>query len=218
MFNLKNSVSILITLILFTHSAAAQQSGQKIATQGNGKGATACIACHGVNGEGMAQSGFPRLAGLNAKYLKKQLHDLSGELRVSPVMSPIAKALSEDELTAVANYFAGLPVPGLKDQIPMSEEQRQVGKTLAEGGNWKNDVPACFTCHGKNAQGIGEHFPALAGQHASYIEQQLNAWRNEQRKNDPNELMRGIAVRLSQKEISAVSAYLASLAKPENKQ
>ena len=60
-------------------------TGQQIATQGNGSGANACTACHGPAGMGNSAAGFPRLAGLNARYLAKQLSDYQSGTRSNPV-------------------------------------------------------------------------------------------------------------------------------------
>lgn len=208
---LKYRILLLTLCMLFTPMAMASDLGQTIATQGNSKGAMACIACHGLNGEGQAAAVFPRLAGLDAAYIAKQLHDFTTAQRDNPLMSPIAKALSDEEVNALAVYFAKMSPPEPAAQSPDNAELIQAGKMLAEQGNWPSNVPACVACHGADGGGIGEHFPALAGQHASYIEQQLNAWRNGQRSNDPNELMKGVALRLSDAEIKAVSAFFASL-------
>lgn len=211
MLILKYRTILLAILMTFTHVVMASDLGKTIATQGNSKGATVCIACHGVNGGGQAQAGFPRLAGLNSAYIEKQLHDFTTAERNSAVMTPIAGALSESEIKAVAAYFAKMAPPSPVGKLSNNDKRIKEGKKLAENGNWSNDVPACFACHGTEASGIGAHFPALAGQHAIYIEQQLNAWRNGQRSNDPNQLMKGVALRLNDAEIKAVSAFLASL-------
>jgi cytochrome c553 len=194
----------------------ANDLGQTIATHGNGKGAIACMACHGSKGEGQAQTGFPRLAGLDAGYIEKQLHDFTTAQRNNVMMSATAKALSDTEIKAIANYYAKLTLVASATQLSTNEALIQTGKTLAERGNWSNDIPACFACHGEGGNGIGSAFPALAGQHANYIEKQLNDWRSGLRSNDPNELMKGVALRLSDAEINAVSTFFASLNKAGN--
>lgn len=211
MLMLKYKTTLLTMFMALSHVAMGSDLGQTLATQGNSKGATACIACHGVDGAGMAAASFPRLAGINPAYMEKQLHDFTKATRNSAIMAPIASALSDEEIKAVAAYYSKLKLITPSSQAATDDTLMEVGKKLAEKGNWPNDIPACFTCHGAGANGIGDPFPALAGQHASYIEQQLQYWRSGQRNNDPNELMKGVAVRLSDAEIKAVSAYLASL-------
>ena len=87
-------------------SAASLEAGKAIVLQGNGKVSTACVACHGAEGAGNAQAVFPQLARLNADYLAQQIYDFQRATRKDPVMQPIAKALSENEVADVSAYFA----------------------------------------------------------------------------------------------------------------
>ncbi len=211
MFLLKYRTTLFTMLMAFTPMAIANDLGKTVAIEGNGNGATPCSACHGADGAGQAGAGYPRIAGLNPAYMEKQLHDFTNESRNSPIMAPVASALSGKEIKAVVAYYANMKPTHAMSNSSADDKLLKAGKQLAEKGNWSNDVPACFTCHGVGGIGIGDHFPALAGQHASYIEQQLQSWRKGQRDNDPNQLMKGVAMRLSDAEIKAVSAYLASL-------
>ncbi|MNY72686.1 Cytochrome c [compost metagenome] len=65
--------------------------------------------------------------------------------------------------------------------------------------------------------GVGSAFPPLAGQSASYLVAQLNAWRDGSRHNDPNDLMGHIAKALTPDEITAVADYFATLGSQEAK-
>lgn len=186
------------------------QRGETIAMQGNGQGAIACMSCHGVDGMGNAAAGFPRLAGLPAGYLSKQLHDYREGTRQSPVMQPFAKALSEDDMRAVSAYYASLEGLNLPTAY-VAADPTDEAEWLAKRGDWDNIIPACNQCHGPNGQGVGESFPPLAGQHASYLKAQLNAWRNGTRRNDPNDLMKGVAERLSEEQIALITEYYATL-------
>lgn len=197
----------LLWLIAQTALAAGDAaSGKQLARQGNGQGATACIACHGANGEGNASAGYPRLAGLGAAYLAKQLHNYQSGSRQNPVMQPFARAMSDSEIRNVAAYYASLdPKAGSS-----TTTGNQAGQQLAVRGDWDNTVPACISCHGPGGRGIDPAFPALAGQHASYITSQLQAWRNGKRHNDENDLMKVVAERLSPAQIDAVADYFAA--------
>ena len=85
------------------------------------------------------------------------------------------------------------------------------GAWLATRGAWDKNVPACNQCHGPGGIGVGDNFPALAGQSAAYISGQLRAWRQGQRPPGPLGLMPAVATRLTDAEIDAVSAYYAGL-------
>ncbi len=210
MINIKLVIIVAVLFLSNSLSAFSDELGKKLATQGNTKGVTACISCHGINGEGMAQAGFPRLSNLDPRYLQKQLQDFKNGTRKNPIMEPIAKALTNKESIAVSNYLVKLKPVASNTRITDTQLLTQ-GRQLATIGNWGNNIPACFACHGRSGYGVNEHFPALAGQHASYISQQIQAWKSGLRKNDPNDLMKVIAQRLSNTEIKAISTYLASL-------
>ena len=201
----------IITLNMFANAAGAANpvAGKATALRGNSKGATPCVVCHGEQGAGNAAASLPRLAGLDAGYLAKQLRDFQRGTRKDAVMQPIAKALSQAEIADVTAYFAAQSLPvsaAAADPVLLAR-----GARLATSGFWGKDVPACISCHGPAGRGVGANFPALAGQHPSYIAQQLNAWRNGTRDNDPQGLMKGIALRLPAGDIAAVSVYFSSL-------
>lgn len=183
-------------------------AGERIATQGNDKGALACLTCHGVDGMGNAAAGFPRLAGMNADYLAKQLRDYVSGARQSPVMQPFSTALSADDVQAVSAYYANL-APSAQAQTTVAPA---AGRDLALRGDWERDIPACIACHGPDGRGVGAAFPALAGQSAGYIRDQIQAWQKGTRRNDPNDLMRVVAERMSPEQIQAVADYFATVA------
>lgn len=187
------------------------ERGQTIAQQGNGQGAIACMTCHGLQGEGNMTAAFPRLAGLPAGYLSKQLHDYREGSRQNPVMQPFASALNDEDIRAVASYYESLDGLSLPTAY-RAADPGDAAEWLAKRGDWDSGVPACNQCHGPNGQGVGDSFPPLAGQPVSYLKAQLNAWRSgSSRVNDPNGLMKGIAERLSDEQINLISQYYASL-------
>lgn len=209
MRNFGRPLAGLCVLMLSLQSQAAD--GKKIYTQGAANpAAMACATCHGADGMGLAATGFPRLAGLPAGYLSKQIRDFRSGARTNPVMQPIAAALSDEELEAVAAMLAALPVPAYP-RVDRAQAAEGTGAILALRGAWERNVPECVTCHGSGGTGVGEAFPPLAGQSALYLKSQLEAWRQGTRKNDPNDLMGSIARALNNAEIQAVTEYFASL-------
>ena len=111
-------LALILVLVWFgvgPAAAAGVASGRQIVLHSDGRGATPCVACHGAHGAGIADVAYPRLAGQQAAYLRKQLHDFRLGRGDSEVMHLFAKALSEAEIRAVAAYFASLdpaPAPG----------------------------------------------------------------------------------------------------------
>ena len=201
------------------HAFAADATrGKQIAAVGNGKGA-ACNSCHGPNGEGNAQAGYPVLAGLDAEYLAAQLQAFKKGTRKNALMAPIAATLSERDTVDVAAWYAQLTWPQesasaksasskASTKTSTSAARMQAAERLAREGDWSRDLPACFTCHGPNGTGVGA-FPRISGQHARYIAAQLKAWRAGTRRNDPLHLMHATAQKLKPQEIQPLSTWLA---------
>lgn len=185
------------------------ERGAQLAAQGDGSGAP-CLACHGADGSGNNAGGFPRLAGLEAAYLAQQMLDYNSGDRVSPVMQPNIDNFDEQQIRDLAAYYAAMPVPETTTPANVSDEVLALGEKMANQGDWDNYIPPCSSCHGPGNRGVGETFPAIAGQHPNYIRSQLNAWKNNQRNNDPNQLMTAVAERLTEEQINAVAAYLGS--------
>lgn len=213
---------------LLTPVLANATDGEAIIQQGGANpAAMACMACHGVDGKGLAEAGYPRLAGLPEKYLLKQLGDFRAGKRVNPTMQPVAQALGEDEMAAVAKAYAARPAVQI-EAGPVERPAPGTGAWIAVKGLWDRNVPECILCHGPSGVGVGDAFPPLAGQSAQYIESQLKAWQGTPaveadgktkaveatlptRSNDPNGLMQHIAAALTDDEVKAVAEYFASL-------
>lgn len=206
----------LVVLWLVSGSVAgapfkAKDSGHQVAVEGNSRGATGCVACHGEDGRGMGELGYPRLAGMPQSYLLAQLRAFRLGTRQSSVMERIAKALNEQEMEMVVAYYARLEVPDTSRPL-QDAAAGQLGKRLVTVGKWDQGTPACVRCHGHDAQGVAPAFPRLAGQHASYLKKELHRWQDGQRHNDPVGLMQAVAESLDDAEIDAVANYLASIA------
>lgn len=121
-------------------------------------------------------------------------------------MKPIATALAGDDRKAISAYYAALPLP----DAAVSVEIDPLGERIALHGAWDKGVPACVQCHGPGGRGVGATFPALAAQPADYISAQLKAFRDGARTNDPLQLMRAPASKLTDEEIDAVARWFAA--------
>jgi cytochrome c553 len=178
--------------------------GQKIATQ-------VCAACHGADGTSPAPAN-PHLAAQIPEYLQRQLISFKGghkgQERDSPIMKPMAMPLSDDDMRDVAAYYGSQKA---KPGVAKSKESVELGRKLYRGGDASRGLPACASCHGATGAGIPALFPRLAGQYPEYAEAQLKAFRSGARANDPNKVMRAIAAKMTDQEISAVSDYVAGL-------
>ncbi len=93
-------------------SGEGNEAGHKLYLGGDAaKGITACVACHGINGKGMKQAGFPSIAGQNKDYLKKQLasfRDASRGNDNNGIMRNIAIKLSDADVEKLVQYMSSL--------------------------------------------------------------------------------------------------------------
>ncbi len=196
----------IIALIVWVgFSAAAGAAGDPEA--GKAKAAT-CAACHGADGNSTNPE-WPKLAGQGARYLVLQtLAIKTGQGRKNDLMAPMVSSLGEKDIQDIAAFLAAqTPSRGTAEGDLVAQ-----GARLYRGGNAKKRVPACMACHGPAGGGIAAAgFPRLAGQHAPYTITQLYAFRSGARSTDPNRVMRSIAEKLSDDEISAVAQYIAGL-------
>ncbi len=75
------------------------------------RGITACIACHGPNGNGMQLAGFPDISGQHTAYTAAQLNAFKSGMRkndMNGMMRDIAKKLTDEDIAVLSNYIAGL--------------------------------------------------------------------------------------------------------------
>lgn len=166
-----------------------------------------CAGCHSVDGNSAAAAN-PKLAGMNADYLYKQLTNFKSGDRKNPVMSGMVASLTpQDMLNLAAHYSAQQPKPATsKDQ-----KLALIGQKIYRGGVPGSGVPACASCHGAQGKGIPTQFPRLAGQHSDYTYTQLNDFRLGTRANDAAKMMRTIAARMTDDDMKAVSSYIQGL-------
>lgn len=171
-----------------------------------------CAACHAADGNSQIPAN-PKLAGQIPEYLYKQLDNFKAAAgkkaeRESPVMAAMVASLTPADMRNLAAYFAGQTA---KPGAAKSKDLVVLGQLIYRGGIASEGIAACASCHGPNGAGMPAQFPRLYGQHAEYIEAQLKAFRSGARANDLNGSMRGVAGRLSDREISAVADYIAGL-------
>lgn len=208
---MKKIPGILAALGLATCSGLAFAEVEGDAERG-AAAAGVCTACHQADGSGKNVPGgesWPRLAGLDAAYIAKQLHDYQSGERSNASMMPFANMLDEQQIADVAAYYASLPATQGAGGEDADEAMLKRGKQLAERGDWSEYIVSCKSCHGPGNRGAGEVFPGIAGQHAGYIKAQLQAWKAGTRNNDTQDLMGSIARRMSDDDIQAVAAWLA---------
>lgn len=226
MRNFSHKYLVTLLCVASIAQATAADGNSIMVNGGSNPAAMACVSCHGPDGKGVPESGFPRLSGLPANYIAKQLHDFQAGTRENVLMQPVASALTDEEILSVANAYAAQA----KVNVAATASERPVqgtGAWIAQRGAWDRSIPECTSCHGPSGLGVGSSFPPLAGQSAIYLEAQLLAWKVKPavadkkhrarkqevaaRRNDPNGLMQHIAADLTDAEIKAVAEYFAGI-------
>ncbi|EWH10923.1 cytochrome c4 cytochrome C, class I in atlantica [Catenovulum agarivorans DS-2] len=203
----KSAIAFAMMVGLTSTSYATTIAGD--AEAGKAKSAT-CAACHSADGNSMITT-YPKIAGQSAEYLYKQLKDFkagSTSGRNNAVMAGMVAALSDQDMKDLAVYFSQQETKA--GSTP--EELVAKGQMLYRAGDAEKGLTACTACHGPQGDGMPlAGFPKLSGQHADYTALQLKAFRDGQRANDLNGIMRDIAAKLSDKEIEALSHYVSGL-------
>ena len=184
--------ALFALLVLSAHAAYADGDAER------GKElAYTCLGCHGIEGYRNAYPSFrvPKLGGQKAIYLVTALKAYRSGERTHATMNAQAQSMSDQDIEDVAAYIATL------------------GNGTVESGGSDNplslDVAAtCTACHGSNGIAIAPNYPSLAGQHESYLEHALTAYRDGERN---NAIMMPMAAALSDADIKRLSRYYASM-------
>ena len=205
LINLFAVASLAATLSGAPFATGAAKSAKPDLAAGEAKATQVCVACHAVDGSRGAPS-FPILQGQHPEYLVKQLQEFKSGKRKNAVMLGFASALSDKEMVDVAAFYASKKA---KEGFAANKDTVALGEKIYRGGIAAKAVPACAGCHSPNGAGIPAQYPRLSGQHADYTKAQLTAFRQGDRTNSAQ--MTAIASILSDKEIAALSDYIAGL-------
>jgi cytochrome c553 len=161
--------------------------------------AQVCAACHGPEGNSQNPD-YPILAGQSWRYIYIELKDFKEGRRSDPQMSPMAAALSQDDMVTLGNYFAAqkprpiqFPVDGAK----------------VDAGRKTSDAVLCPMCHLGGFVGQNE-IPRVAGQWPQYVKKQLLDFKAKRRTNDAGN-MTSVAAGLSDQDIDNLAQYIGNL-------
>ncbi len=184
-------------------------AGPALADEGSIKAgreaAQSCASCHGDKGNSNNPA-FPSIAGQPAGYLADQLTAYREGDRKNDIMSGQAQNLSDQDIKDIAAYYAAQE----RKVASPADEGSEKGADLYHQG--RENVAACAACHhneGHGNQPAG--FPALRGLSADYVAQSLKDYRSEARAHGQASLMIPLAAELSDEEIDALAAHIASL-------
>lgn len=195
---------IAIVYATLAQGAAPAPAPKPDLERGKQIAATVCTACHGPDGNSPAPAN-PILAGQHAEYLAAQLAAYKSGARPNPIMAGMSAALSPEDMRNVAAWFAQqAPKPSAAKDKSLAARGQQIWR----GGVRQGNVPACAGCHGAAGAGIPTQYPRLAGQYADLTYAWLKAYATGGRS---HVMMSGVAAKMSDADMKAVSEYIAGL-------
>lgn len=164
--------------------------------------AMTCSACHGFGGNSRTEA-VPILAGITPAYFKKAIEDYATGRRVSTEMEPFAKQVKLLGVDDVAAYFAAQR----REPTPIKPDPAAVGRGRAA-------TSQCAACHGPDGRGDpAKLVPAIAGQPAAYLQNQLMLFKADRRSPGDPELtkMKAVLKSIPDATLADVAAYYSSL-------
>lgn len=207
---MKSPATFLAAALLALAAQAAQAADVPAApkidlAKGEASYAAICAACHAADGNSTVPA-QPKLAQQHPEYLVKQMLDFKSGARENAIMKGFATATSEEDVRNIAAWLARQQA---KPGFAKDKDIVQLGERIYRGGIPDRQIPACAGCHSPNGAGIPSQYPRLSGQFAEYTAAQLVQFRDGVRKN--NQVMTDVAAKMNDREIKAVSDYIAGL-------
>jgi len=157
-----------------------------------------CAACHGPGGNSVTP-GIPSIAGQPKLFLETQLVLIREELRPSPQMLPIVQGMKDAEITRLAEHFSKLPAK--------SVASGPADPALMKQGMARAQALRCGVCHLSDFSGQNQ-VPRLAGQREEYLEAEMRAYRDGERKGGDT-IMAAALYGVSDADIKALAHFLA---------
>ena len=163
--------------------------------------ARTCNNCHGVGGTSVGAS-MPSIGGLPKEYLRTIMKQWKYDERSAITMNRIVKGFSDDEIDALAAYFAKqrwTPSPQLAAPAVLAK-----GKfAIAEN---------CEDCHGLTGSDPDVDAPKINGQWAKYLELELEKYRSKEFKM-PHRKMKKAAQDMKSADVTAAARYFGAQGK-----
>ena len=161
-----------------------------------------CAGCHGEYGEGGGDGEYPRLAGMPAEFIARQLHLFRDRKRPNIAMVEYIdeRQMPDPDIQDISHFLAGIK---LRTRLPPADENdpgfdayarllaakrvmqipRAEGDTERGGKLYRKE---CASCHGKQGEGDQQDaVPLLTGQYTDYLWRQVRKYREGLRIHDP---------------------------------
>jgi sulfide dehydrogenase cytochrome subunit len=128
-----------------------------------------CAGCHGTNGNSMGPA-TPTIAGAGSEYFIDSMMAYKSGERASTIMTRIAKGYTDDEIKAMAEFFAKQPI----------KRQKQMADSKMAGAGKKLHDKYCEKCHEDGGR-AAEDGGLLAGQWKPYLKYTMDDFMNGSR-------------------------------------
>lgn len=195
---------IIFPMILINFSYAEEQSSASKLSK--------CATCHTISGNSTTTI-WPKLAEQHAGYMVKQLLEFKkgkdGD-RYDPTMVGMLQGINENDMLELADHFSKQVLE--KKKVKVNSIDFDNGKNIYLFGDKESNVTACVGCHGIDGTGNKlANFPSLKWQHKDYIVIQLKKFKNNERRNDTNGIMRDIASNMTEQQMNVVASYISGM-------
>jgi cytochrome c553 len=183
-----------------------------------------CAGCHGEFAQGGKNGEYPRLAGMSAAFITKQMVLFRDRRRPNmPMLEYVDERQFPDE--EIADIAAYLSQQQLATKLsPLKEgpefdafERLEEAKRVLNIAAYPGDVELgrrlynreCRSCHGREGGGdVDKAVPMLAGQYTNYLQRQVQKYLNGIRIHDEDDPQNELLAEFSAEEIEAILAYL----------
>jgi sulfide dehydrogenase cytochrome subunit len=159
--------------------------------------ANTCAGCHGTLGASAGEV-MPTIGGMDKGYLVEVLTDYKTGRRPSTIMGRIMKGYGDQEISAIASFYAGQPWVST-DRVAVAD---QLGEAQALHERY------CESCHRDGGRSQDKESPRMAGQWAGYLQYAMQACRDGERCHPRK--MRTRVEDLSDAEIAALAHFYES--------
>jgi len=184
-----------------------------------------CAGCHGDDGQGGKEGEYPRVGGLPAGYIYRQVKLFQQNVRSNLAMLEHVheRQMSDEEIRDISAFLAAIELPNRLD--PMDEGDRRFDayermlatQRVVQIPAYPGDTEAgrkrynkeCRSCHGAEGRGDNEaEVPQLAGQYTAYLLRQIDKFRAGQRIHDPDDPEDDTLADFTRDELGDIFAYL----------
>lgn len=214
-------ILLLISALLFSFQSLAEDYDPDIGEEIN----EVCAGCHGEYGQGGKDGEYPRIAGMPAEFIGKQLELFRNRKRPNmPMLQYIdERQMPDEDILNISRYLAEIK---LNNRLPAVDETADdfdayarllESKKLMQIPRAPGDVKKglklykkeCASCHGKDGYGIHKKaVPLLAGQYTNYLWNQVKKLRTKIRIHDEEEPDEELLDDFSDEELTDIFAWL----------